>query len=180
MRKTIGLALVFATVAVAGCLNENPASNDAAGSDPGAIPPAPKTAPFTAHEENTIVCIAPTANCQPGPDGVGHFSFPGTIEGDHIGSGTIASTSQVSFAVFPFAQTGQATVTTANGDLLHYEFEGTAFPGPGAGDIVFGGAFTFTGGTGRFATASGGGTYSGTANNIAAVGQYDLVGEISM
>ena len=135
--------------------------------------------PFSAHEDNTIECIAPTADCLPGPDGIGHFSFPGTVEGDHIGAGTIAGTSQVNFFVFPFQQTGQSTITTPSGDELYFDYGGTAVPGAAEGDVIFGGNFTFTGGTGRFASASGGGTYAGSANTIAGVGQYDMVGEIS-
>ena len=177
MRSAGGLFLVVTLLVAAGCLNDTLTSSGS--TQPESIPSAPKTVPFTAHEENTIECIEPTPDCLPGPDGIGHFSFPGTIEGDHIGAGTIAGTSQVNFFAFPFEQSGQSTITAANGDQLVFSYEGTAVPGPADGDVVFGGDFAFVGGTGRFANASGGGTYAGTANTIAQVGQFDMVGEIS-
>jgi hypothetical protein len=70
-------------------------------------------------------------------------------------------------------------ITAANGDEIYWEFAGTAMPGPGPGDVVFSGNYTMDGGTGRFENVTGHGTYAGSANEIAAVGQFDLVGVIS-
>ena len=181
--RRLGLLCVGAALFIGACVGDTPVGVDP-GTEPGGsvirrIPPAPKMVPFFAHEENTIVCIAPTPDCQPGPDGILHASFPGVIEGDFIGRGTIAATSEVDFSVFPFQQTTQSTITAANGDKLFWNAVGTAVPGPGPGDVIFSGNFTFVGGTGRFATATGGGTYAGTANTIAAVGQFDINGMIS-
>ena len=174
------LALVLLSVVAVGCMNESPVAIDTASPGPELIPQAPKTAPFQAHEENTIVCI--TENCAPGPDGFAHVEFPGVIEGDHIGSGTMFLASQVFFFVppgDPFIQTAQGAITAANGDQLFVDMVGTGTADNTTGDIAFNGNFTFEGGTGRFATASGGGAYDGTANGIAGVGQFDLDGVIS-
>jgi hypothetical protein len=178
MKRAVYL-LVLPLMMAVGCSDEGPVAIDAGDSSPALIPEFPKTAPCEAHEENTIVCVEPTADCMPGPDGLAYFEFPGVVEGDHIGTGTISGGSVVNFFVFPFQQSGQSTITAANGDQLVFNYAGTAVPGAGEGDVIFGGWFTFVGGTGRFATASGMGTYAGTANTIAGVGQYDMDGVIS-
>lgn len=50
---------------------------------------------------------------------------------------------------------GSVTITAANGDKLTFDYEGLLNPLTGEGT----GTFTFTGGTGRFAHATGGGTF---------------------
>ena len=160
-------ALLLLAVVVAGCMNESPVAVDT--QDPALIPPTPKMVPFTAHEENTIIVT--------GVDGCFLYaSFPGMIEGDHIGSGTIASTSIVDNCTL--VQLTEATITAANGDELVLDLVGS-FDNSDPTNLVFWGDFTITGGTGRFESASGGGTYAGTADGVAGVGQYDLDGMIS-
>lgn len=188
MKKLTMLALAFAIV---GCSGDTPlGTQNTDGDRPDAlselIAPAPRSVPFHASEQNTIEVVPPFL-CLPPDLGVTcdelnpiiHAIFPGVIEGTHIGAGTIHSTSQIDFSVFPFAQTTQAVITSEDGDELNLDLVGTAVPGPNEGDIIFSGDFTFTGGTGHFSSASGGGTYAGTANTIAAMGQFDLDGVIS-
>lgn len=50
---------------------------------------------------------------------------------------------------------GSVTITAANGDKLTFDYEGLLNPITGEGT----GTFTFTGGTGRFVDATGGGTF---------------------
>ena len=50
---------------------------------------------------------------------------------------------------------GSVTITAANGDTLSFDYVGLLFADTGEGV----GTFTFTGGTGRFAHASGSGTF---------------------
>jgi hypothetical protein len=47
------------------------------------------------------------------------------------------------------------TITGADGDTLTFDFQGLLNPATGEGQ----GTFTFTGGTGRFANATGSGTF---------------------
>ena len=171
-RWTCFLALVL--VAAAGCMNESPVAVDPASSPPELIPPAPATAPFYAHQENTIVVVGQIGT-------VLYAEFPGVVQGLHIGSGTIFAESQVDFSTFPFTQTTQSVITAADGDELHANLAGFAYPVVDFPDsVVFDGTFTFVGGTGRFATATGEGTYSGSANTAGeGAGQYDMVGVIS-
>jgi hypothetical protein len=155
---------------------------------PPELIPSATDVPFRAHEENSIVIVPPFLcvppdfpdNCSP-LNTILHAEFPGVIRGTHVGSGTIFSTSQVDFSVFPFAQTTQAVITAANGDELHWDGVGIGFLVEGFPDsTVFNGNFTFVGGTGRFENATGGGTYAGSANTAAAQGQFDMEGSISM
>ena len=124
---------------------------------------------FSAHEANTIIPLGGDACTL-------LASFSGMIEGDHIGVGTIAATSVVNFCTG--VQTSEAVITAANGDQLSFETVGNFDPSDPT-NVSFWGDFTFTGGTGRFANATGSGTYAGTADTIAGVGQYDMNGMIS-
>jgi hypothetical protein len=179
--RHLNCILVILMVVVVGCQSENPvelvefakvdaSTESMAGQERPLVP-------FHASETNTIVVVPPFID-ETNP--VGHFEFPGTASGTHIGASTILGIAEVDFSVFPFVETGHAMITAANGDVLTFGFAASAVPGPEEGDVVFTGEFWFTpNGTGRFANASGGGTLWGTANTVAAVGQYDMDGEIA-
>lgn len=179
--RYLNCLLVFTMMMLVGCQSENPVNPVGSAKDDAAFftngqaerPPVP----FHASETNTIVVVPPFVD---ETNTIGHFEFPGVISGTHIGNSTILGIAEVDFGVFPFVETGTGAITAANGDVLTFGFFALAFPGPEEGDFVFSGDFWFTpNGTGRFANASGGGTLAGTANTIAAVGQYDLDGSIS-
>jgi hypothetical protein len=75
-------------------------------------------------------------------------------------------------------QTGTRTFTAANGDELYATAAGTSTPiGPGL--IGFSATFTFTGGTGRFANASGSAQGNGVANQMTQTTTVRIEGEIS-
>jgi hypothetical protein len=61
---------------------------------------------------------------------------------------------------FVFTGFGSVTITAANGDTLTFDYEGELFAATGEGI----GTFTFTGGTGRFANATGDGTFYALIN----------------
>jgi hypothetical protein len=65
--------------------------------------------------------------------------------------------------------TGSNVFTAANGDQLFATNSGSLGP-PVSGILAVGGAVTFTGGTGRFANASGEGQFSGEVNVVAQTG----------
>jgi hypothetical protein len=78
---------------------------------------------------------------------------PVTHMGNTKQSGTLTLEAPVAPDIFPGY--GSVTITAANGDKLSFDYEGFLNAATGEGT----GTFTFTGGTGRFAGATGGGTF---------------------
>jgi hypothetical protein len=79
---------------------------------------------------------------------------PVTHMGNTKQSGTLTlDPNMVGPGIFPGY--GSVTITAANGDRLSFDYEGFLNAGTGEGT----GTFAFTGGTGRFAGATGGGTF---------------------
>jgi hypothetical protein len=72
-----------------------------------------------------------------------------------------------------------ATMTSASGDVVHHTTTGVLTPGATASQVEFTGNMTFTGGSGRFANASGTAAYSGGADVIANTGGFSLEGVIA-
>jgi hypothetical protein len=179
--KHLNCILVLLLVMGVGCQSDNPLGlEDAPKAETATVAGSgyeKPMVPFHASEHNTILVVPPFID---ETNSIGHFEFPGVINGTHLGQSTIDGIAAVDFGAIPFVETGESTITAANGDILTFAFDLLAFPGAGEGDVDFSGPFWFTSnGTGRFANASGGGTLVGTANTIAGVGQYDMDGEIS-
>jgi hypothetical protein len=78
---------------------------------------------------------------------------PVTHMGDTEQEGTLVLGLPVAPGVFPGY--GSVTITAANGDKVTFDYVGLLYAGTGEGV----GTFSFTGGTGRFAKATGGGTF---------------------
>ncbi len=68
---------------------------------------------------------------------------------------------------------GDEIITAANGDRLYVHHSGPA-GGDDQGNVWYGGPVEIRGGTGRFAGATGAGTYSGGASIPGNAGYYDL------
>ena len=81
--------------------------------------------------------------------------------------------------ILPAAISAPVRYVAANGDVLYADFAGTADINVVTGDVVFQGIERFTGGTGRFADASGRSFLEGTASNVTNIGEYTSVGRIS-
>jgi hypothetical protein len=111
---------------------------------------------------------------------VGSFapiSTPGVLTGTGVGSGhathlgkvTVSASELLDFTVSPgnvVIRDGQLVMVAANGDELHWTYSGSG-PVPNAsGEVTFGGVFTITGGTGRFADATGSGTFEGSGSVV--------------
>jgi hypothetical protein len=82
----------------------------------------------------------------------------------HLGKGTdVNSAGTVDFSTSPCAtiQSPLASLIGANGDTVTVSLSGTGCPTSVFGLDVLTGTYTVTGGTGRFAGASGGGTLDG-------------------
>jgi hypothetical protein len=78
---------------------------------------------------------------------------PVTHMGNTKQTGTLILEAPVAPGIFPGY--GSVTITAANGDQLTFDYVGLLYEATGEGI----GTFTFTGGTGRFEHASGGGTF---------------------
>ena len=94
-------------------------------------------------------------------DAIATFRFTGTVT--HLGciDGVATHCSDQDTGQYG---DGQATLTAANGDMLFATYTGGSSDVAGFPVVGFMDTFTITGGTGRFANASGGGTESGTFN----------------
>jgi hypothetical protein len=81
----------------------------------------------------------------------------------HMGAIAWASSETVNFCTNPNGAdvVGEFVFTAANGDHLTGTYVALAHPDFAAGQITFSGTWTASGGTGRFAGASGEGTLSG-------------------
>ncbi|MEP6762500.1 MAG: hypothetical protein ABJA93_14190 [Sporichthyaceae bacterium] len=74
---------------------------------------------------------------------------------------------------------GRVTLVAANGDELHWTYSGTGTPPDASGDVVLSGTFVITGGTGRFSSATGGGSFEGVGNVVTGMASFTYTGTIS-
>jgi hypothetical protein len=146
-----------------------------------------KLLPFKAGMSFSEVLGPPTTECYlsaPGGSAAG-----GTISGSglatFIGAFSMSShdciTSSHTPLYPPFNFSSRHVVLqAADGDQLVATYTGTATPQTD-GSLVLRGSFTFTGGTGRFATASGYGTLEGVQNiaTVPATGFVMLTGQLA-
>ncbi len=160
------LLLACAALVAAGCSIDTPAapsadarSGDAASSTSGMVP-------FKASWTTTSVFTGPNS-----------FIIFGEGNATHMGRSSFEGPSQVDPATG--IQTGTSTMNAADGDQLSIAYEGVTFPINGGTGVGFNGAYTFTGGTGKFLGATGGGAYEGTFSFITGTGVLSMGGEVS-
>ena len=105
------------------------------------------------------------------PPPVASLTLSGTGRASHLGKATCFSGNEVvDFTQQPLpTMTGTLTLTAANGDTLTGEMDAFAIPAQD-GSITFLGTLTFTGGTGRFAHATGTAEFGGTGTPTSAFG----------
>lgn len=88
----------------------------------------------------------------------------GSATGTDLGAGAWNDTECAAFTATGIVIDGQLTLTAANGDQLDVAYHAeSAFP-DATGAIHPQGSFTIEGGTGRFASATGGGSLAADAN----------------
>lgn len=103
----------------------------------------------------------------------------GDVKATHVGTSSLTQNGCVEISnapAGPFQAIGEATITSANGDEVHYTYEGTVHPFPDFGADV---DVTIIGGTGRFAGASGGFSASSTGSVFEFPVVYPFSGTIS-
>jgi hypothetical protein len=81
--------------------------------------------------------------------------------------------------VLPAALSATVAYTAANGDEPSGTSEGTATIDPVTGNVEYQGTETYSGGTGRFALASGQSFLQGTASTVTNTGFYVTSGRVS-
>jgi hypothetical protein len=175
--------LLLAMAFWVGCSDEGPmtpnnvAQQSVVGADQGGTEEAGaallknnNTVPFHAVIDNTFWAVPPFPPVNAILEGVGESNPFGPL--DHNATG------QLDIFVFPWVQTATGSFTYRDGSELHYNAVGTSIEDP-PGTATFSGDFTFTGGTGRFTNATGGGTYAGTADLFAGVDHWTFEGVIS-
>jgi hypothetical protein len=96
-----------------------------------------------------------------------------------LGKSRFVSDLTVDFTVFPARTTGQSTLTTANGDLLTGTESADVSPPDDDGIFEFLGTWTFSGGTGRFANATGYADFTGNGDLNDLTTQRSLNGRLS-
>ena len=137
--------------------------------------------------QKTIATLAPaTANLVTRPwegscagtgiirsDGI-TLDITGTCQLSHLGRTTMVGVETLGAVL-----NAVHTFTTANGDLLHTTTTGYAVLKPDFSGVNFFNTETITGGTGRFANASGVATRNGSSNFSDGSGTWEIVGTIT-
>jgi hypothetical protein len=169
----LSAVLLVAVVALVGCQGTDVINSDQpAAQNYSIVPLANNTVPFHAKVQNTLQVVPPF------PPPILNAVFEGEGKTRPFGHFLFSGTSQIDVTVFPFDQVTQYVFTFRNGDELYMTSHGTSIEDP-PGNAVFSGDFTIIGGTGIFTNATGSGTYAGTADVAAGVGQFDMDGFIS-
>ena len=164
-------ALLFAFIA-AGCMENPPAAPRRASSDNAerSTTPSPVSKPIAGSCELTFT----PAPVPPPPTFVS--TDDGTCQFSHLGTTAFHGVQTINFRAG--TQSGQRTLTAANGDVLLLEHTGTSAPA-GPGLIAFQATATIVGGTGRFENATGQLHGWGVANLMTHTSVANFEGEIS-
>jgi hypothetical protein len=184
-RISVIFALLFAMAFLVGCSEEGPMTPNTGaelGLDGVDQKGAGEAIPAMLNGNNTVgihMEIWNTIEVVPPDDDptILHAIFEGGGRSHPFGPFELYSTSVVDYNFYPYHQESTMVFTFRNGDELHGNAVGTGITDPN-GNPIFNGDITFTGGTGLFNSASGSGTYAGTADIAAATGQFDIDGQI--
>jgi len=170
-------ATVLGAALLAGCTGASPTAPSTASAAGSPATSAVHARPFGGRCETAITPLAP----EPGdPPNVLRLHIEYVCQLQHLGR-TTAVAEQIVIATGPTTQVASNTTvyTAANGDQLFSTWSGSSTLNPTTLDVEFSGPETYTGGTGRFAQASGSAFISGTASLSANTGQFTSEGTLS-
>lgn len=97
----------------------------------------------------------------------------------HLGRTTGVLIQRITSTGLTNTLTASTVYTAANGDLLNADFVGAGGVDPVALEVTFSGTETYTGGTGRFAGATGSASLSGIVSLLSNTGNYSTTGSLS-
>ena len=169
--STVVLACVFAL----GCTDAPPTSpgdDPTAGSARGLSSAATPERPF-AGSCTFVSTVLPPAPGQ--PPNVVRIQQDEVCHLTHLGLTTAITEEILTFTATGATVVVTATYTAANGDQLFTIFNGTAGPPDQNGVVQFSGTETVTGGTGRFADASGSFSVVGSVTPATLTGEHEFV-----
>jgi len=173
--RLLRLCVVLSVVvlALAGCRGADVLDADQSGAQNMIVAQSgQQEVPFHAVIDNAFVVV------EPFPPPIINGILEGVGESDPFGPLDNFATGQIDITADPWDMITTGRFTYRDGSELHYNTVGTSIEDP-PGTATFSGEFTFTGGTGRFTNATGGGTYAGTADLFAAVDHWTFDGVIS-
>jgi hypothetical protein len=131
------------------------------------------------HGTCTLVRVTPLPPAVGQPTTVARRHVEWLCELAHLGRTTASVEETGTFTASGPLIAAVITYTAANGDQLVTTFSGTAtFPSP-TGVVTVAGRETVTGGTGRFAGASGSMLRTGSVSVVSLSGQYETRGTVS-
>ena len=170
--SSVPLVAVFAAALFLGCEgSQDPTAPSATIAAPRGALPAATQVPFKGAFSGTGAASA-GGRCE-----VLTVQIAGTGTATHLGRFTTDQSHCAIPTSLDFTD-GEFTLTAANGDQLRGTYSGELVPlEPPL--FAIDGQFTFTGGTGRFANATGGGNASGVQNLATGDVTVELVGTIS-
>ena len=183
MQGALPLALAAAALALAACAESPLVGPDAPG---GAASRAVSAASARAASPSrpvdgtcTLVSVTPIPPAPGQPPTVSRRHVEWLCELSHLGRSTASVEETGTFTASGPLITAVITYTAANGDQLVTTFSGTAtFPSQD-GIVTVTGNETVTGGTGRFAGASGSMLRTGRISIVSLSGQYETHGTLS-
>lgn len=173
--KLFGVLMLFVLV-LTGCRGAGIVGTDEqTGMDASAVQSAANTVPFHAKIHATI------NNVPPPPPPIVNSRLGGVGKAAPFGPFEVSGTSQVDVTVLPWGLTVDMVFTFRNGDELYVTAIGN-WSVVTPGNAVLSGDISFQGGTGRFANASGTGTFSGNGTQTGpkeGIAQLTIDGDIS-
>ena len=169
--RTLATPLVFTALMLAACAGESPLATepDQSGlASAGSLSAAYVATPFRGSCELTVTPL-------PSTPPIIRQTDAGTCRLSHLGRAAFEGVLEIDLRTG--TQTGERTLTAANGDQLYLTVMGTSAPA-GPGLVSFVATFTIEGGTGRFANATGTASGEGVANLVTRKTSVTIDGEI--
>jgi hypothetical protein len=188
LRRILGLATILSVVGACSDTPAEPDLLDVSLSHVGQNGMVPLTGVLTQTRQDDTArpgpsydpfCVNTAAGASAGQVWIPALTIYGEVKATHLGQTTLLQNGCIEISQLavggPFLAIGEATLTSANGDEVTYMYDGFVHQGTLIADVDV----IITGGTGRFAGASGGFSTSSTGSSLSFPVVYPLDGTIS-